>query len=163
MTEEEFINYLYKNKVSYDSCGEGEHFIPVIPDKDVDNWIVSGINNLLKLEYLIRVSKGNIAKKWDKVPQLKKLSGIYLIPANRSGMNSRAKIKLLVPDLDEVRIDIPSLVNFEETFHQTIDKIRKEKNDKIDSLMIELGRETTAIEEIEKNIKTWWPEYDDRD
>ena len=78
-------------------------------------------------------------------------------------MGGRSKIKLLVPGLDEVRIDIPSLVNIEEIFRQTIDKIRKEKNDKIDSLMIELGRETTAIEEIEKNIKTWWPEYDDRD
>ena len=160
MTEEEFINYLYKNKVSYDSCGE--YFIPAIPDKDVDNWIVSRINNLLRLEYLRRVSNGNITNKWDKVPQLKKLSGIYLIPGNRSDINSRSKIKLLVPALDEVRIDIHALVNIEEIFHQTIDKIRKEKNDKIDSLMIELGRETTAIEEIEKNIKTWWPEYDDR-
>lgn len=150
LTEKELIDYLVQNRVPWSL--DDEMFISEIPNKDIESWIISRINTVLKLGYLRGIA---VDKRWLKIPQLKGLSsGLYFIPEDVYG---KPNIKIQIPNFDVVHIGIHSIVNIEETFSRVIETIREEKNKKIDSLMIELGKETETLDEIEEKIKTWWP------
>lgn len=160
MTERELIKYfleryrsttimvdmLVPHKIIYVAGGS-------IPDQVVEDWIINRANVIIKLKYL-----SNLLRDEDVfpiVPELKKPlqdMKIILSPNQDSG-----KLEFRFSNIpDPIVLPLEYLKDFHIYLENTINKIRVSGKDRIDSLMVSIGKEVEKQEKIEEYIKKWW-------
>ncbi len=140
------VNMLVPHKIIY--VAEGS-----IPDQVVEDWIINRANVIIKLKYL-----SNLLQDKDVfpiVPELKKplqSMKIILSPNQDSG-----KLEFRFSNIpDPIVLPLEYLQNFSIYLENTINNIRVGGKDRIDSLLVSIGKEIEKQEKIEEYIKKWW-------
>ena len=160
MTEGELIKYFLKryysttvmvdvlvpHKIIY--VAEGS-----IPDQVVEDWIIDRANVIIKLKYL-----SNLLRDKDVfpiIPELKKpLQSMKII---LSSNQASGKLEFRFSNiLEPIVLPLEYLQNFHIYLENTINNIRVNGKDRIESLMISIGKEIEKQEKIEEYIKKWW-------
>ncbi len=124
-----------------------------IQDQVIEDWIINRANVLIKLKYL-----SNLLQDRDVfpiIPELKKplqSMKIILSPNQDSG-----KLEFKFSNIpDPIILPLEYLQNFNIYLENTISNLRTNGKDRIDSLMISIGKEIEKQEKIEEYIKKWW-------
>lgn len=140
MTKEELIERLYKGRLK--SLGDYFHLCKIEPE--LEPWFVERANLVIKLGYLRSIFEGH---KWESVPKLTELPVVLVGSENRE-----IRIEIKNWQYKSITMGISDLVD-PDIATKTIEHYRDEKTRKIDSLLVELGKETSILEEIEAKIK----------
>lgn len=153
ITEKELIEYLNKHKLrdneSYEPYESGDFTSKIEPD--LEPWFLERVNLMIKLGYIWSISTGN---KWKSLP---KLTSPLIV--NVFILDRRFNINVDDWDFKSVTISISNLVN-PDLAKNMIDRWRDTRTKKIDSLLLELGKETSILDEIEAKIKEFGLEDD---
>ena len=140
MTKEEVIEHLYKNKKK----SLGDYFLLCKIEPELEPWFVERANLVIKLGYLRSIFEGH---KWESVPKLTELPVVLVGSEDRE-----IRIEIKNWQYKSITMGISDLVDPDIAI-KTIEHYRDEKTRKIDSLLVELGKETSILEEIEAKIK----------
>ena len=139
MTKEELIERLYKGRLK----SLGDYLLLCKIESELEPWFVERANLVIKLGYLRSVFEDH---KWKSVPKLTELP-MVVVCSDREIM-----IEIKNWQYKNITMGISDLVD-PDIATKTIEHYRDEKTRKIDSLLVELGKETSILEEIEAKIK----------
>lgn len=146
MTEKELLEYLNKHRLrdieSYEPYESGDFISKIEPD--LEPWLLERLDIMVKLGYIWSISTGT---KWKSLP---KITSPLIV--NVFILDRRFSINVDNWDFKSVTISISSLVDPDIT-KKMIGRCRDSKVKKIDSLLLELGKETTVLDEIDAKIK----------
>ena len=147
MTKEELIEHLHKGRLR-----SLENYCLLCKiEPELEPWFVERVNLVIKLGYLRSIFEGH---KWESVPKLTELQTVLVCSDDREIM-----IEIKNWQYRSITMGISDLVDPDITT-KTIEHYRDEKTRKIDSLLIELGKETSVLDEIEAKIKEFGLEND---
>jgi len=140
MTKEELIEHLHRCRLR--SLGTYNFLCKIEPE--LEPWFVERANLVIKLGYLRSIFEGH---KWESVPKLTELSVVFVGSEDRD-------ITIIIKNWQykSITMGISDLVD-PDIATKMIEHYRDEKTRKIDSLLVELGKETSILEEIEAKIK----------
>ena len=139
MTKEELIERLYKGRLK----SLGDYLLLCKIESELEPWFVERANLVIKLGYLRSVFEDH---KWKSVPKLTELP-MVVVCSDREII-----IEIKNWQYKNITMGISDLVD-PDIATKTIEHYRDEKTRKIDSLLVELGKETSILEEIEAKIK----------
>ena len=139
MTKEELIEHLHRGKLR----SLETYCLLCKIEPELEPWFVERANLVIKLGYLRSVFEDH---KWKSVPRLTELP-MVVVCSDREIM-----IEIKNWQYKNITMGISDLVD-PDIATKTIEHYRDEKTRKIDSLLVELGKETSILEEIEAKIK----------
>ena len=140
MTKEELIEHLHRGRLR----SLGNYCLLCKIEPELEPWFVERANLVIKLGYLRSVFEGH---RWESVPKLTELPTVLVGSEDRD-----ITIEIKNWQYKSITMGISDLVD-PDIATKMIEHYRDEKTRKIDSLLIELGKETSILEEIEAKIK----------
>ena len=158
ITEKSLLDYFLKNylgtTITHSTLYSSYKTIYVggCDNQKIEDWIVEKVNIVLKLKYLYYYSLNESPPRFSHIPELIK-------PIRNMKVNIKdgeGELEFIFSDiLDTVKISVGNLVNIENYKRDMIGRIRALGKNKINSLLISIGKETELQEEVEEYIKKW--------
>ena len=157
MTKQELIDYFYEHRITSIDSEEKEKDFKCKIESDLRPWFVERMKVLLKIGYVWSLHKEN--NVWTSVPTL--IDTPIIKVRDKGDNNVEIIIEVDSCGFSTARLtDLSDLTDLSGTIDNYIEKIRTERAAKIDSLMIELGKELAVLEDIEGKIKEFGLEND---